>query len=139
MEKPLERRLTALFSADVVGYSRLMGGNEPATLATLKTHRQAMDALIGQHGGRIVNTAGDSVLAEFPSIVKAVECAISVQRAIAELNAPLPEDRRMWFRIGINLGDVIVDNGDLFGDGVNLAARLQALAIPAASHFRFGL
>jgi adenylate cyclase len=130
MDSPVERKLTTIFSADAVGYSRLMSEDEPTTLATLKASRTAMDSLIAGNGGRIVNTAGDSVLAEFGSVVKAVECAIAVQREVAERNAGFPEDRRMWFRIGINLGDVMMDSGDLFGDGVNIAARLQSLAEP---------
>lgn len=130
MTNTTERKLTTLFSADAAGYSRLMGEDEQATLATLRDRRAAMDGLIAKYGGRIVNTAGDSVLAEFGSVVKAVECAIAVQREMAERNAHLPQDRRMWFRIGINLGDVMVEGTDLFGDGVNVAARLQALCDP---------
>jgi adenylate cyclase len=130
MAATVERKLTTILSADAAGYSRLMGENEPATLAMLKARRAAMDDLIARHGGRIVNTAGDSILAEFGSVVKAVECAVAVQREVAERNAAVPEDRRMRFRIGINLGDVMVSDGDLFGDGVNVAARLQGLAEP---------
>jgi adenylate cyclase len=130
MAEPTQRKLTTIFSADAAGYSRLMGEDEQATLETLRAHRAAIDTLIAGHGGRVVNTAGDSILAEFGSVVKAVECAIAVQRDIAERNAALPEDRRMYFRIGINLGDVMVENGDLFGDGVNIAARLQTLCDP---------
>jgi adenylate cyclase len=130
MTAAAERKLTTIFSADAVGYSKLMSADERATLESLKACHAAMDRLIAGHGGRIVNTAGDGLLAEFGSVVKAVECAIAVQREVAERNATLPEDRRMWFRIGINLGDVMVDSGDLFGDGVNVAARLQALADP---------
>jgi adenylate cyclase len=126
----VERRLAAIFAADVEGYARLMGLDEVATLRTLSAHRAVMDGLIAQHRGRIVNTAGDSVLAEFPSVVDAVECAVEVQQAIAAANAAEPEDRRMRFRIGINLGDILVKDGDLFGDGVNVAARLQAIANP---------
>jgi adenylate cyclase len=126
----VERRLAAIFAADVEGYSRLMSLDEVATLRALTAHRAVMDGLIAQHRGRIVNTAGDSVLAEFPSVVGAVECAVEVQQAIAAVSAAEPEDRRMRFRIGINLGDVLLKGGDLFGDGVNVAARLQALAEP---------
>jgi adenylate cyclase len=126
----VERRLAAIFAADVEGYSRLMGIDEVATLRALTAHRAVMDGLIAQHRGRIANTAGDSVVAEFPSVVDAVECAVVVQQAIAAANAAEPEDRRMRFRISINLGDVLVKDGDLFGDGVNVAARLQALAEP---------
>jgi adenylate cyclase len=130
MVSAVERKLTTILSADVVGYSQLMGQDEGGTLATLKTHREVMRGLIGDHRGRVVNTAGDSVLAEFASVVNAVECAVKVQREIAERNAALPDGRAMWLRIGINLGDVMVDGDDLFGDGVNVAARLQALADP---------
>lgn len=125
-----ERKLTTILSADAVGYSRLMGQDESGTFATLKAYRELTANLIASHRGQVVNTAGDSILADFPSVVRAVECAIEIQRAIAERNAALPESKRMWFRVGINLGDVMVDKGDLFGDGVNVAARLQALADP---------
>jgi adenylate cyclase len=125
-----ERKLTTILSADVAGYSRLMGADEAGTLATLKAHREAMATLIAEQRGRIVSTAGDSLLAEFPSVVQAVECAVQIQRALAERNATLPAERQMLLRIGINLGDVIVENDDLFGEGVNIAARLQAMADP---------
>jgi len=130
MDSPIERKLTTILSADAVGYSRLMGEDEAATLGTLKTYRAACAALIDSHRGRIVGTAGDSMLAEFASVVRAVECAVGMQREIAERNAGLPEARQMWFRIGVNLGDVLVEQDDLYGDGVNIAARLQALADP---------
>jgi adenylate cyclase len=130
MASPVERKLTTIFSADAAGYSRLMADDERGTFDTLKARRTAMEALIHTHGGRLVNTAGDSILVEFGSVVKAVECAIAIQRDMAERNAGLPVDRQMWFRIGINLGDVMISDGDLFGDGVNVAARLQALADP---------
>jgi len=130
MDSPIERKLTTILSADAVGYSRLMGEDEAATLGTLKTYRAACAALIESHRGRIVGTAGDSMLAEFASVVRAVECAVGMQREIAERNAGLPEARQMWFRIGVNLGDVLVEQDDLYGDGVNIAARLQALADP---------
>jgi adenylate cyclase len=130
MASPIERKLTTIFSADVVGYGRLMGQDEGGTLATLRTYRDLIAGLITGRRGRVVNTAGDSLLAEFPSVVQAVECAVEVQREVAERNTALPEDRRMWFRIGINLGDVMVHEADLHGDSVNVAARLQALADP---------
>jgi adenylate cyclase len=130
MTPSTERKLTTILAADAVGYSRLMGEDEAQTFATLKAHRDLTAARIAQHRGRVVNTAGDSVLAEFPSVVKAVECAVEIQRMIAERNATLAKDRQMWFRIGVNLGDVIIDGTDLLGDGVNVAARLQALADP---------
>ena len=126
----MERRLAAIFAADVAGYSRLMGLDELATLRTLTAHRAVMDGLIVRHRGRIVSTAGDSVLAEFASIVDAVQCAVDVQQVIAEANAHEPDDRQMRFRIGLNLGDVLVKDGDIFGDGVNVAARLETLAEP---------
>lgn len=128
--QPIERKLAAIFAADVAGYSRLMGQDEIGTLRTLAVHREIMDGLIGQHRGRIANTAGDSVLAEFPSVVDAVQCAVEVQQALAEANERVREDRRMSFRIGVHVGDVMVRGADLLGDGVNVAARLQALAAP---------
>jgi TolB-like protein len=124
----VERRLAAILSADVKGYSRLMGEDEEATLRTLTAHRHVMDALIAQHRGRIVGTAGDSVLAEFASVVDAVQCAVVIQHALKAENASLPASRKMEFRIGINLGDVMVDGEQIYGDGVNIAARLEALA-----------
>jgi adenylate cyclase len=125
-----ERKLTTILSADVVGYSRMMGADEAATLATLRSYRAAIAELVDSHRGRIVGTAGDSLLAEFASVVRAVECAVRVQREIAERNAALPAERQMRFRIGVNLGDVMIDRDDLYGDGVNVAARLQELADP---------
>jgi class 3 adenylate cyclase len=130
MDASIERRLTTLLFADVVGYSRLMGQDEAGTLATLRSCRDAIAERVADSRGRVVNTAGDNVLAEFASVVKAVECAITVQRELAERNAGLAAERQMWFRIGINLGDVMVEGDDLYGDGVNVAARLQALAEP---------
>src|SRR5712692_6847008 len=124
----IERRLAAILSADVKGYSRLMGEDEEATLRTLTLHRKVMDPLIAQHRGRIVGTAGDSVLAEFASVVDAVQCAVAIQYELKGKNAELPAQRRMEFRIGVNLGDVMVDGEQIYGDGVNIAARLQALA-----------
>ena len=130
MANPIEvkRRLAAIFAADVEGYSRLMGADEVATLAALTERREILDGLIGTHGGRIANTAGDSVLAEFGSAVDAVRCAIEAQDALAKANSPLPETRHINFRIGVHVGDVMVRAGDLFGDGVNIAARLQTIA-----------
>ena len=127
---PLERKLVAILAADVEGYSRLMSVDEEVTLATLSAHRTIIDALIAQHGGRICGTAGDSVLAEFASVFGAVQCAVEIQRDLAQANRSLVEPRRMWFRIGINVGDVMVKDGDIFGDGVNIAARLEGLAEP---------
>ena len=127
---PLERKLIAILAADVEGYSRLMGVDEEGTLATLSAHRAIADALIAQHGGRICGTAGDSVLAEFGSVFAAVQCAVDIQRNLAQANQALSAERRMWFRIGINVGDVMLKDGDIFGDGVNIAARLEGLAAP---------
>jgi class 3 adenylate cyclase len=126
---PLERRLAAILAADVEAYSRLMHGDEEATLATLSARRAVIDELIMRHRGRIANTAGDSVLAEFASVLDAVHCAIEIQDAVAHANEGEPEGRQMRFRIGINVGDVMVKDGDLFGDGVNVAARLEGLVI----------
>ena len=124
----MKRRLAAIFAADVEGYSRLMGSDEVATLEALTTRREVLDGLIAAHGGRIVNTAGDSVLAEFSSAVDAVRCAMETQDALANANSTLPENRQINFRVGVHVGDVMVRAGDLFGDGVNIAARLQTLA-----------
>ena len=123
----MERKLTAILSADVKGFSRLMGEAEEATLRTLTSHRQLIDSQIAQHRGRIVGTAGDSVLAEFASVVAAVQCAVVIQQTLKAENAQLPAARRMEFRIGINLGDVMVEGDQIYGDGVNIAARLEAL------------
>ena len=127
---PLQRKLVAIFAADVAGYSRLMEADEEQTLATLSSHRRIIDELIGRHRGRIAGTAGDSVLAEFASVLDAVQAAVEIQNSLAETNEALPENRRMEFRIGINIGDVMVKDGDIFGDGVNIAARLESLAEP---------
>ncbi len=127
----IERRLVAILSADVVGYSRLMGEDEAGTLARLKAHRaEFFDPTIAEYQGRIVKLMGDGALVEFPSVVDAVECAVAIQRGMAERNADVPEDDRIIFRIGINLGDVIIEGNDIYGDGVNVAARLQELAKP---------
>jgi adenylate cyclase len=126
----VSRRLVAVFAADVEGYSRLMGADEVGTLKGLTERRAILDRFIGDHRGRIANTAGDSVLAEFGSAVDAVQCAVEAQAALAEANSSLPADRHINFRMGVHVGDVMVRAGDLFGDGVNIAARLQALAQP---------
>ena len=126
-----QRRLSAIVSADVAGYSRLMGSDESGTLAALKALRQeVVDPAIASHGGRIVKTTGDGLLLEFPSVVNAVRCAVEVQTAMADRTAGIAEDRRIAFRIGINIGDIIVEDDDIFGDGVNVAARLQEIATP---------
>jgi adenylate cyclase len=127
----VERRLTAILAADVVGYSRLMGADEEGTLERLKAlRRDLVDPKIAEHHGRIVNTTGDGILVEFASVVDAVRCAVEFQREMAGRNAAVSEGKRVEFRIGINLGDVIVEDADIFGDGVNVAARLEALAEP---------
>jgi TolB-like protein/class 3 adenylate cyclase/Tfp pilus assembly protein PilF len=124
------RRLAAIVAADVAGYSRLMGLDEVGTARTLREHRKITDALVAKHGGRLVKTTGDGVLLEFPSVVDAVECAVAVQAVMAERNRVLPEDRRMLYRIGINLGDILIEGEDILGDGVNVAARLEGIAEP---------
>src|SRR5712671_952322 len=130
-EERVERRLTAILAADVAGYSRLMGADEEGTLAALKVlRREVADAKITEHRGRIVNTTGDGLLSEFASVVDAVRCAVEVQREIAARNAGVQSERSIDFRIGVNIGDIIIDENDIFGDGVNVAARLEALAEP---------
>lgn len=125
------RRLCVILVADVAGYSRLMGADEDGTLSALTAHRRELiDPAVALHAGRIVKTTGDGLLIEFASVVDAVRCAIDIQRGMAERNCAVPQDRRLVFRIGLNLGDVIVQNDDLYGDGVNVAARLEALAEP---------
>src|SRR3954464_13911295 len=124
------RRLSAIVAADVAGYSRLMGLDEVGTARTLREHRAVTDALVTKHGGRLVKTTGDGVLLEFPSVVDAVECAVAVQAVMAQRNEGLPLDRRMLFRIGINLGDILIEGDDILGDGVNIAARLEGIAEP---------
>src|ERR1700752_1063983 len=119
----VERKLTAILCADVYGYSRLMGGDEEATLVTLTAHRRIIDSFF-------VNSAGDSVLAEFASVVEAVNCAVAIQTALKAENTKLPPERRMEFRIGVNLGDVMVEGDQIYGDGINVAARLESLADP---------
>ena len=135
----VKRKLAAILSADVKGYSRLMAADEEGTLRTLNAYRQEMDALVTGRDGRIVGSAGDSVLAEFPSAVEAARCAVEIQEELAARNGELPKDRRLEFRIGINLGDVMVEGDDLFGDGVNVAARLQALAEPGGIYVSGGI
>src|SRR5512145_2008161 len=129
-EPSIQRRLAAILAADIAGYSRLMHEDEPATVRDLKSHQSAILPLIGRYGGRIIDTAGDGIMAEFPSVIGATECAVEIQTAMAERNAGVPESRRMRFRIGINLGDVIHDETRIYGDGINIAARLEALAEP---------
>jgi len=125
----MARKLAAIIAADVVSYSRLMGVDEAETLAALKTHRRDLiDPNIAEHQGRIVKTTGDGLLIEFPSVIEAVQCAVEVQRAMQERNSDVPADHRIEFRVGINLGDIIIDGDDIYGDGVNVAARLEGLA-----------
>jgi adenylate cyclase len=126
----VERRLAAVVAADVAGFSRLMGLDEIGTARTLREHRAVSDALVAKHGGRIVKTTGDGILLEFPSVVDAVECAVAMQTVMAERNDGVPEDRRMLYRIGINLGDILIEGDDILGDGVNVAARLESIAEP---------
>src|SRR5215469_17979693 len=126
----MQRKLTAILCADVYGYSRLMGEDEEAMLRTLSAYRKIVDSLIESHRGRFVNSAGDSVLAEFTSVVAAVNCAVDIQTALKGQNASLPPDRQMQFRIGVNSGDVMVEGEQIYGDGVNVAARLESLADP---------
>src|SRR5215467_11250690 len=124
------RRLAAILAADVAGYSRLMGEDETGTAQALREHRSVADPLVADHGGRIVKTTGDGVLIEFGSVVGAVECALALQRLAAERNAGIAAERRMEWRIGIHLGDVLVEGEDILGDGVNIAARLEGIAEP---------
>src|SRR5215510_2353885 len=132
-EERVQRRLAAILAADVVGYSRLMGEDEAGTLAALKSRRkEVLEPLVARHRGRIFKIAGDGVLVEFASAVHAVQCAIDLQQGMAAANRGLQEDRRIVLRIGVNLGDVIVEGSDLYGDGVNLAARLETLAEPGS-------
>src|ERR1700674_3412011 len=126
----MERKLTAILCADVYGYSRLMGQDEEATLRTLTSHRKLIDSQIENHHGHFVNEAGDSVVAEFASVVEAVNCAVDIQTGLKAENASLAPARRMEFRIGVNLGDVMVEGKQIYGDGVNVAARLESLAEP---------
>src|SRR5262245_24392938 len=126
--RPVERKLAAILSADAEGYSRLMGGDEPATVRTITEYREVIAASVVRHGGRVVDAPGDNVLAEFPSVVAAAQCAVEIQGELRSRNDALPDSCRMPFRIGINLGDVIVEGPRLYGDGVNIAARLESLA-----------
>src|SRR5262249_40217692 len=125
----VERRLAAILAADVVGYSRLMEADEAGTLAALKSRRKAVfDPLVAPHHRRIGKLMGDGVIVEFPSAVSPVQCAVDLQNAMATANADIPADRQILLRVGVNLGDVMVENGDLYGDSVNIASRLEAFA-----------
>ena len=128
----MERRLAAILAADVVGYSRLIREDEAGTLAALKTHReQLIEPKVAERKGRIVKLMGDGLLVEFPSAVEAVQCAVEIQHLIGERNADVAEERRITYRIGINIGDIVVEDDDIYGDGVNVAARLEGLAEPS--------
>ena len=127
-EESFKRKLTAILSADVEGYSRLMGEDEEGTVRTLNTYREVMSTVIQQHRGRVIDTTGDNLLADFSSVVDALRCALDIQQEIKARNADLPENRKMEFRIGINLGDVIEEGDRIYGDGVNVAARVESLA-----------
>mgnify|MGYP001821321321 CR=1 FL=1 len=129
-EEKFKRKLTAILSADVADYSRLMAEDESATVKTLETYREVMSTLIIQHRGRVIDSPGDNLLAEFTSVVDAVQCAVAVQKEFQARNAELPENRRMEFRIGVNLVDVIEEGERIYGDSMNIAARLEALADP---------
>ena len=127
----VQRKLAAILAADIAGYSRLMGSDEAGTLAQLTVHRKELiDPKIAEHHGRIVKTTGDGILVEFASVVNAVQCAVEVQRAMARRNADVPKDLRVEFRVGINIGDIIIEGDDIYGDGVNVATRLEELAQP---------
>src|SRR6266851_4075389 len=131
MKQPVARRLAAILAADVAGYSRLIGADEGGALQALKAIRaELIDPTISEHNGRLVKTTGDGLLVEFSSVVDALRCASELQAGMAGRNAPIPTDKRIEFRIGINVGDVVVEDGDIFGDGVNVAARLEGLAEP---------
>jgi TolB-like protein/class 3 adenylate cyclase len=130
---PASRRLAAILAADIASYSRLMGADEAGTARALREHRAAADPLVAEHGGRIVKTTGDGVLIEFGSVVAAVECAVALQQLSAERNAGIAGERRMEWRIGVHLGDVLVEGDDILGDGVNIAARLEGIAEPGGT------
>src|SRR6516165_7658822 len=128
MPESQSRRLAAILAADIAGYSALMGADEARTVRDLKAHQAVVLPMVGEFGGRIIDTAGDGILAEFPSVVKAVQCAVAIQSKMAERNAAIEPDRRMQFRVGINIGDVVYDEARIYGDGINVAARLEGIA-----------
>ena len=130
MAEKVKRRLTTVLCADVQSYTSLMEADEAGTLETLRRCREAMDGIIARHEGRIVNTWGDAIIAEFPSVVEAVQCAVEIQTELSSPNQGRPVAQQMWFRIGINLGDIMVEDGNIYGEGVNIAARLQEKAEP---------
>lgn len=124
----IKRKISAILSADAVGYSRLMEADEETTVRTMESYRDTISSIVQQHNGRVVDSSGDNILSEFPSVVESVKCAVEIQHVIKAKNAVIPEARRMGFRIGIHLGDVIEENGRIYGDGVNIAARIESLA-----------
>ena len=126
------RKLVAILAADVVGYSRMMGADEAGTAKVVRERREAAAPIVRAFGGRLVKTTGDGVLLEFPSVVAAVECAIAIQKMMAERNAALPEAKRILYRVGVNLGDILIEGDDILGDGVNVAARLEGICEPGA-------
>ena len=128
VDEGFKRKLTTILSVDVVGYSRLMEDNEEATIQTLNAYRDTMSTLIQQHRGRVVDMTGDNLMAEFTSVVDAVKCSVETQKQMNERNADLQENRRMVFRIGVNLGDIVEEEDRIYGDGVNIAARLEEMA-----------
>jgi len=137
-EDQFKRKLTAILSADVVGYSRLMGEDEMATVSTMKSHRSLIAEKIRAFKGRVIDSPGDNILAEFGSIVDAVTCAVEIQNELKEKNAEMPENRKMLFRIGVNLGDVIEDEDRIYGDGVNIAARLMGTFLGFSDYLQTG-
>ncbi len=130
MESTAPRKLAAILAGDIVGYSRLMGEDEVGTARAVRDLRDAAAPIVAAHGGRVFKTMGDGIFIEFPSVVSAVECALAIQRMAAERNAGVPVERRLVYRVGVNLGDVIVEGDDLVGDGVNIASRLEGVAEP---------
>src|ERR1700732_3076988 len=127
-EERMERRLAAILAADIAGYSALMGSDEARTVSDLKGHQGVVLPMVGDFGGRVIDTAGDGILAEFPSVVNAVKCAVAIQSKMTERNAAIEPERRMQFRVGINIGDVVYDETRIYGDGINVAARLEGIA-----------
>ena len=139
-DEGFKRKLAAILSADVEGYSRLMDDDEEATVRTLTAYRTAISDLVQQYRGRVVDSPGDNILAEFSSVVEAVNCGVEIQRELAERNADLPDERKMQFRIGVNLGDVIDEEDRIYGDGVNIAARIEGLSEAGRNlHIRYCL
>src|SRR5438270_667455 len=130
MAESQSRRLAAILAADIAGYSALMGSDEARTVRDLKGHQAVVLPMIGEFGGRVIDTAGDGILAEFASVVGAVDCAVAIQGQMAERNVTIEPERRMQFRIGVNIGDVIYDEARIYGDGINIAARLEGIAEP---------